>query len=82
MLYIYFFKANMKKVCANAYRQYIRSRPGASVESVKRVKDINPNSFAVHPVFPVQDAIHSSVSDMLEKMKNYRPNGVRLNECL
>jgi ATP-dependent RNA helicase DDX54/DBP10 len=71
----------MKKVCANAYKQYIRSRPGASVESVRRVKDINPNSFAVHPVFPVQDSIQSSTSDILEKMKNYRPSGVRLNRC-
>lgn len=69
----------MKKVCANAYRQYIRSRPGASVESVKRVKDINSNSFAVHPVFPMRDVVQSSTSDILEKMKNYRPSGVRLN---
>jgi ATP-dependent RNA helicase DDX54/DBP10 len=72
----------MKKVCVNAYRQYIRSRPGASVESVKRVKDINANSFAVHPVFSAQDPIQSSASDILEKMKNYRPSGVRLNKCL
>jgi ATP-dependent RNA helicase DDX54/DBP10 len=69
----------VKKVCANAYRQYIRSRPGASVASVKRVKNISPNNFAVHPVFPVQDVIQSDASDMLEKMKNYRPNGVRLD---
>jgi ATP-dependent RNA helicase DDX54/DBP10 len=72
----------MKKVCANAYRQYIRSRPGASVESVKRVKNINHNSFTIHPVFPVQDAIQSNASDILEKMRNYRPSGVRLNKCL
>jgi hypothetical protein len=51
------------------------------VESVKRVKDINPNSFVVHPVFPIQDVIQSSASDILEKMKNYRPSGVRLNKC-
>jgi ATP-dependent RNA helicase DDX54/DBP10 len=67
----------MKKVCVNAYRQYIRSRPGASVESVKRVKDISANSFAIHPVFSVQDSIQSGALDILEKMKNYRPNGVR-----
>jgi ATP-dependent RNA helicase DDX54/DBP10 len=72
----------MKKVCSNAYRQYLRSRPGASVESVKRVKDISLNSFGVHPVFPVQGTIQSKASDILEKMKNYRPNGVSLNKCL
>lgn len=82
MVYLLIFKANMKNVCANAYRQYIRSRPGASVESVKRVKGINPNSFAIHPVFLVQDAVQSSSSDILEKMKNYRPNGVRLTKYL
>jgi len=71
----------MTKVCSNAYRQYIRSRPGAAVESIKRVKDINLTSFAVHPVFPAQDAIQPTASDILEKMKNYRPNGVRLNKC-
>lgn len=72
----------MAKVCSNAYKQYIRSRPGASVESIKRVKDISLNSFAVHPMFPVQGAIQPNASDILEKMKNYRPNGVRLNKCL
>jgi ATP-dependent RNA helicase DDX54/DBP10 len=72
----------MRRVCANAYRQYIRSRPGASVESIKRVKDINLNRFAVHPVFPVKGAIQCNASDILEKMKNYKPNGVRLNKCL
>ena len=71
----------MSKVCSNAYRQYIRSRPGASVESIKRVKDISLNSFAVHPLFPVQGAIQPNASDMLEKMKNYKPTGVRLNKC-
>jgi ATP-dependent RNA helicase DDX54/DBP10 len=72
----------MKKVCVNAYSQYIRSRPGASVESIKRVKDINVSGFAIHPVFSAQDTIQSSASDILEKIKNYRPSGVRLNKCL
>ncbi|XP_069668807.1 ATP-dependent RNA helicase DDX54 isoform X2 [Periplaneta americana] len=68
--------ANMKTVCSNAYKQYIRSRPGASIESVKRVRNINPGSFAVHPLFLKQNSIiQQSASDILEKMKTYRPNG-------
>lgn len=66
---------NLKRVCGNAYKQYIRSRPGASIESVKRMKEIDPDKFAIHPVFPAQYGVESSTSDLLRKMKSYRPHG-------
>ncbi|KAJ9574711.1 hypothetical protein L9F63_008124, partial [Diploptera punctata] len=66
---------NMKRVCGNAYKQYIRSRPGASVESVKRVKEISTDSFPVHPMFPAQYRTEPTTSDLLKQMKNYRPQG-------
>jgi len=33
----------MQKVCNNAYQQYVRSRPGASIERIKRIKELRVN---------------------------------------
>jgi len=43
----------MVKVTANAYGQYIRSRPPAAPESIKRVKEIDQNAQQIgcHPMF-------------------------------
>lgn len=45
----------MVKVCSNAYGQYIRSRPGAAPESVKRVKEMDKigQQIGTHPVFGI-----------------------------
>ncbi|XP_011866116.1 PREDICTED: ATP-dependent RNA helicase DDX54 [Vollenhovia emeryi] len=63
---------NMRKVCNNAYQQYIRSRPGASAESVKRIKELCINEAGILPQYA--DVSHTA-ADIISKMKNYRPQG-------
>jgi ATP-dependent RNA helicase DDX54/DBP10 len=63
----------MQKVCDNAYQQYVRSRPGASIESVKRTKQLRINEAGILPQY---SDISPIVSDMISRMKNYRPQGV------
>lgn len=68
----------MEGVCNNAYQQYLRSRPAASTESVKRVKNLNIIGAGIIPEFcdiKTQDA-DNSLADILSQMKNYRPPGV------
>ncbi|XP_060768263.1 ATP-dependent RNA helicase DDX54 [Neoarius graeffei] len=41
---------NLKRVSENAYKQYLKSRPNPSPESIKRVKSSDLSSIAVHPL--------------------------------
>ncbi|XP_032670778.1 ATP-dependent RNA helicase DDX54 isoform X2 [Odontomachus brunneus] len=63
---------NMQKVCNNAYQQYVRSRPGASTESVKRIKELCINEAGV---FPQYSDVSSTTVNLISRMKNYRPQG-------
>ncbi|XP_050465860.1 ATP-dependent RNA helicase DDX54 [Cataglyphis hispanica] len=63
---------NMQKVCNNAYQRYIRSRPGASIESVKRVKELCINEAGILPQY---SDVSSTATDIISRMKNYRPQG-------
>lgn len=63
---------NMEKVCSNAYKQYIRSRPAASSESIKRVKDLHINEAGVIPEY---SDVSSTTMNLLSKIVNYRPQG-------
>lgn len=63
----------MQQVCSNAYQQYIRSRPGASVESVKRTKELR---ICEAGVIPEYRDVAPAAADLLTRMKNYRPQGV------
>ncbi|KAG7208122.1 hypothetical protein KM043_009693 [Ampulex compressa] len=63
---------NMEKVCNNAYQQYIRSRPGASSESVKRIKELHISQAGVIPEY---SDVSPKTIDLLTRMKNYRPQG-------
>ncbi|XP_049949021.1 ATP-dependent RNA helicase DDX54 [Schistocerca serialis cubense] len=67
--------SNMKRVCSNAYKQYLRSRPGASTESMKRIKEINWDTFHYHPSFSFGDKTEAEKISFLTEMKKYRPNG-------
>ncbi|KAM9734848.1 ATP-dependent RNA helicase DDX54 [Menidia menidia] len=42
---------NLFRVSENAYKQYLKSRPNPSPESVRRVKNTDLSSMAVHPLF-------------------------------
>ncbi|XP_012231661.1 ATP-dependent RNA helicase DDX54 [Linepithema humile] len=63
---------NMQKVCSNAYQQYIRSRPNASVESNRRTKELRINEAGVLPQY---SNVPSATVDLISRMKNYRPPG-------
>ncbi|XP_001600622.1 ATP-dependent RNA helicase DDX54 [Nasonia vitripennis] len=64
--------ANMQNVCNNAYQQYCRSRPPASAESNKRIKELDINRAGILPEF--RDA-NDEAANLLSKMKSYRPRG-------
>lgn len=64
---------NMEKVCENGYQHYLRSRPGASIESVKRSKELKINEAGVNTNYANVNPI---AMDLLTRMKNYRPQGV------
>lgn len=63
---------NMEKVCDNAYKQYIRSRPAASSESIKRIKELHINEAGVMPEY---SNVSSSTTNLLSKIVNYKPQG-------
>lgn len=65
----------MQKVCDNAYQRYIRSRPGASTESVKRSKELCINEAGILPRY---SDISPTAIDIISRMKNYRPQGVSM----
>ena len=66
----------MRKVCNNAYQQYVRSRPRASAESVKRIKELRINEAGILPEY--SDASHINTADIISRMKNYKPQGVSI----
>lgn len=63
---------NMAQVSKNGYMQYLRSRPSASVDSVKRCKALNISNAGV---FTEYGDLSPKVVDFLAQMKNYRPSG-------
>lgn len=63
---------NMEKVCNNAYKQYIRSRPAPSSESIKRVKELHISEAGVIPEY---SDVSLSTTNLLSKIVNYRPQG-------
>ncbi|XP_050313208.1 ATP-dependent RNA helicase DDX54 [Anthonomus grandis grandis] len=72
----------------NAYKRYLQSRPAASSDSNKRIKELPINMCSVHPVFKKFN-INSSKTEVatelkeniLEQMKRYRPPGTIFEIC-
>lgn len=61
----------------NGYQQYIRSRPAASADSNRRVKELPLSTCAVHSIFSkLGEIAEDERENLLDKMKNYRPQGV------
>lgn len=73
MLFCIQLQKNMEKVCSNGYQQYLRSRPAASVASVKRVKELCINEAGYLPEYC---NVPEDTANILARMKNYRPLGV------
>lgn len=69
----------MKKVCNNGYKSYIRSRPGASKDSVRRAKSINVDQLQVHPIFSEKYGSETDRLKFINKMKDYKPQTVSKN---
>lgn len=68
---------NMIKVYTSAYKQYKRSCPAPSHESVKKAKEIKLELLGPHPVFVSESSeLESDRLNLLEKMKSYRPHHV------
>lgn len=72
----------MKRVCKNAWGQYMRCRENASTESNKRAKMLQA-PLKVHPLLIVKkpkNDLANAAEDLLEAMKHYRPKGVSLKQ--
>lgn len=65
---------SMAKVCSNAYKQYVKTRPLPSSESIKRVKEVSEMTSKYHPIFTSTDVVEMERNKMLSDVKNYRPN--------
>ena len=69
------------QVKENGYKQYLKSRPGASVESVKRVRALKGTDFGVHPLLETggsgtkdgDDGMDDKRQSILDQMKAFRP---------
>ncbi|NXW95611.1 DDX54 helicase, partial [Alopecoenas beccarii] len=42
---------SLRRVSENAHKQYLRSRPGPSPESIKRAKELDVSQLGMHPLF-------------------------------
>ncbi|XP_072352246.1 ATP-dependent RNA helicase DDX54 [Scyliorhinus torazame] len=64
---------NLKRVSENAYTQYLKSRPNPSPESVKRVRDMDFSTLAVHPLFgiSIEDTEFQRLK-IINSIKNYK----------
>ncbi len=70
--------SNMKQVAANGYKQYLKSRTGASVESVKRARKMKAETIGTHPLLVRETTeVEQERTNFLEQMKNFRPANVR-----
>jgi len=63
------------KTASNGYKQYLKSRPGASNESVKRAKVLSKEKkIGVHTLLKTHESsVDTGAADILEQMKNFRP---------
>ncbi|CAH3179991.1 unnamed protein product [Porites lobata] len=68
---------SLRQVAANGYKQYMKSRPCASSESVKRSKQIDTTTLPIHPLFKSDNVSSSEASatrvDIMDGVRNFRP---------
>lgn len=64
-------------MCKNAYTRYLQTRTGASVESVRRLREIDFTKLGTHPIFKSHCMpLEADKQTILGAMKQYRPKGV------
>merc|ERR1740128_113102 len=62
-----------KEQANNAYKQYLKSRPAASRESVKRCKELKEKKIGPHPVLNTDSSdLEEERVNFLEQMKNFK----------
>lgn len=66
----------MRKVCENGYKNYVRSRPGASKDSVRRAKSTDVEKLQVHPIFSEKYGSETDRLRFINEMRNYKPQTV------
>ena len=69
-----------RRVASNGYKMYLKSRTGASVESVKRARQMKAEAIGAHPLLVrsgEETVLETEKADFLEQMKNFRPANVR-----
>ena len=78
--------SDTRRVASNGYKMYLKSRTGASVESVKRARQMKAETIGVHPLLlrdnGEETALASEKADFLEQMKNFRPANVTAPNCI
>nr|CAI5860206.1 unnamed protein product [Callosobruchus analis] len=73
---------HLRKGSENGYLQYLKSRPGASSDSNRRIKEMPFSSCSVHPVLKsLGEKAEEIREDILDRMKNYRPHGTIFEIC-
>ncbi|KAL4609445.1 ATP-dependent RNA helicase DDX54 [Arapaima gigas] len=64
---------NLRRVAENAYKQYLKSRPNPSSESIKRVKNTDFTRMAVHPLLGSGlEKMELSRLQIVDSIKNYK----------
>ncbi|XP_007490072.1 ATP-dependent RNA helicase DDX54 isoform X2 [Monodelphis domestica] len=64
---------SLRRVAENAHKQYVRSRPGPSPESIKRAKDLDPTLLGLHPLFSSRfEDDELERMKLVDSIKNYR----------
>lgn len=72
----------MKKVYENGYKKYLQSNPGASKESLKRIKNINLINVGIHPFFSTDSfEAETEAMEFLNQVKKYKPKDVSFRNC-
>ena len=63
-----------KEQADNGYKKYLKSRPGASKESVKRARDYKDMKIGCHPVLKTAAIdFEEEKSDILDQLKSFKP---------
>uniref|UniRef100_A0A8C3PTY2 ATP-dependent RNA helicase DDX54 n=1 Tax=Calidris pygmaea TaxID=425635 RepID=A0A8C3PTY2_9CHAR len=64
---------SLRRVADNAHKQYLRSRPGPSPESIKRAKDLDVAQLGIHPLFSARfEDTELERLKMVDSIKTYK----------
>nr|XP_023017464.1 ATP-dependent RNA helicase DDX54 [Leptinotarsa decemlineata] len=73
---------NLRAIADRGYEQYLRSRPTASSDSNRRIKELPLSNCSVHSVFKKNNSgLEDDRENLLDRMKNYRPQGTIFEIC-